>query len=386
MFDLSKLSRGVLLATFGSLLCVGCDIQFTMTDGYSFTYSGEQKEKTEEGDFDESVEKINIENRFGDVKIISAGADEPGWTWQATVWADTEEMAATLLEDMFLEVTTEGSTQVWELVLPESKSDLNGLSSNLTFRVPNAMQVRLKNSHGNVEATDLEGNLDAVNQHGDVKLQNLTGLTKVENSHGNLSAEKIAAADLQLNHGNATIGSAGGDIEFKGSHGNLVADLVEGNLKVEASHWGVEAKNVTDSAEISTTHNRIRLSEVLGNAIIKNEHGDIRATQMMGAVKADNRHGKTEIKSSGDSVSVNSQHGSVEITMTNPEFTDIEVETSHSRIEVSLPSSVSTAIEMETSHGKTLSDFETDDNSSQRVKLINRHGDIRIRKQDESTE
>lgn len=167
--------RGMLFASLVGSLFIGCDISFTMVDGYSFDFTGQKTEKTESGSFSEGVQEIEVENKFGDIKVRRVGDDEPGWSWDAAVWADSEEMSAALLEDMFLDIQTADGKQVWKLILPDSKSDLNGASSNLTFRVPAGMQVRLVNSHGNLDVAGFDGRLDAENSHGSVSLLDLSG-------------------------------------------------------------------------------------------------------------------------------------------------------------------------------------------------------------------
>lgn len=372
--------RALLIATLVSSLFVGCDINFTMIDGYSFDYSGPKSEKTESGSFDESVQEIEVENKFGDIKVTLATDEEPGWSWNAAVWADTEELSAVLLEDIFLDIQTVDGKQIWKLVLPESKADLNGVKSNLTFRVPAGMQVNLQNSHGNLDISKLDGKLDANNRHGDVSLLGLSGENSIENAHGNLSATDVTNANLALHHGNINIAAAKGKIHFDGSHGNVVAEDIDGDLVIEASHMGVEVSRVTQAANISSNHNDIKVTGVVGDATIDNQHGDIEAGEMIGNVTASNAHGDTVIKTSGDKVEVNSRHGAIEIEIENPEFQSILAETSHDDVKLWLPASVNASIDTSTTHGDTESDFESDAESSQNVSIKTQHGDIEIMK------
>ena len=228
---------GVLLFSMIGGLFIGCDVNFTMVDGYTFDFTGEKSEKSESGSLGEGVQVIEVENRFGDIKVTLAASEDPGWSWDAAVWGDSAEISAALLEDTFLDIQTVDGKQVWKLMLPEAKRDLNGVASNLQFRVPNGMQVRLLNSHGNLDISGLDGTLDAENSHGDVSLLDLSGDCSVENSHGNLSAKNIAAAMLKVTHGNANIESAAGNVQFEGAHGDVVAEDIDGDLSINTSIW-----------------------------------------------------------------------------------------------------------------------------------------------------
>jgi hypothetical protein len=372
--------RALLFASLVSSLFIGCDINFTMVDGYSFDFTGQKTEKTESGSFDDGVQEIEVENKFGDIKVTLATDDEPGWSWDAAVWADSEELSAVLLEDTFLDIQTIDGKQIWKLVLPESKSDLNGVTSNLTFRVPAGMQVNLQNSHGNLDISKLDGKLDARNRHGDVALLGLSGESSIENSHGNLSANDVTDAKLTLHHGNVNIASAQGKIHFEGSHGSVVAEDIEGDLVIEASHMGVEVSRVTQAANISSNHNNIKVSGVVGDATIDNQHGDIVAKEMIGNIFVSNAYGDTVISTSAETVEVHSRYGAIEIEIENPEFRSILAETSHEDVKLWLPASVTASIDTSTTHGDTESEFESDAESSQNVSVKTQHGDIEIMK------
>jgi hypothetical protein len=371
----SLILLGLLLLSTGG----GCDFRLTMVDGYRFTYEGIQKQKRERNQFESGMKKLQVENRFGNVNVVPAGESGASWVWEAQVWADDEMAAATLLEELIIESTIEGESQTMRLVLPASKAELNGVSSDLILRVPRTVQVAIKNSHGIVEASDLSSELTIDHSHGDVVLTNLSGSCTVENSHGNLSAKQIGVANLKVSHGNTSVDSGTGNIEFVGSHGNFVADLIEGTLVVVGNHCGIEAKRITQSANIKTDHNQIRLENVAGDATIENAHGQILATGLLGGVTASNRHGRTEIHAQNGAVSVDSRHGEIRIEMAGTGFSSIDARTSHAAINLVLPSSVNALIDMTTDHGRTSSEIESDASSSQKISLRNAHGDIRIK-------
>ena len=374
--------RDLLLFSLIGGLFIGCDVNFTMVDGYSFDFTGQKSEKSESGAFHEGIQEIEVENRFGDIKVILAANEEPGWSWDAAVWGDSAELSAALLEDTFLDIQTVNGKQIWKLMLPEAKRDLNGVSSNLMFRVPAGMRVRLQNSHGNLDISGLDGTLDAENSHGSVSLLGLSGNCSVENSHGNLSAKNIAAATLKVFHGNTSIGSAVGNVRFEGAHGDVVAEDIDGDLLINVSHMGVEVSRVTQAAKIITTHNQVKVDHVAGELSIENQHGDIEATEIVGNVILSNAHGNTKVSTSGDIIDLKSQHGSLDIDIENPNFQSIQAETSFDDISLGLPTGVRASINMTTTHGETDSELESDSDSSQSVVLFSRHGDIRIRTRD----
>ena len=362
-------------------LLTGCEVNFRSFDGYSFDFTGSKKEKHETGKLDDGIKRIEVENRFGDLKLVPATDDETGWSWDATCWADSDEMAQTQLDDMFLDIETIGETQSWKLVMPESSRDLNGVKSDLTIRVPAGLQVKLLNAHGNLEAVGIDSDLTAENSHGDISLSELTGKGAVKLSHGNFTATKITDLKLTVNHGNSKIESATGAVLFDGSHGDFVASHVDGDLTIQASHTGIEVDHLSKSAKLQTTHNSIVASELLGNVEIENSHGEIRVSDSSGNLKTTNHHGATKIAAAGESITVWSEFGRVEIAVIGSDFQTIRAETTHSDLVLTLPESTEANLAIDISHGAEKSDLASVANSPRRISLKNSFGDIEIKKQ-----
>jgi hypothetical protein len=355
-----------LLAAVG-LAFSGCNLNFSMVDGYMFTNTGQTAQSTEEGKFSEGINAIDVVNQFGNVKIELA-VGEPGWKWDSKVWADSQEWADLLIYELAMDVQTNGQTQTLHVVLPEPTSDLNGIESNLTLMLPPDVKVNLRNSHGNVSAAKIYADVSLENSHGNVDLNELHGIVNAKNSHGDLVANNIGEAKIEVNHGKTDVLSATGDIRIASSHGNITARQISGGLLVDASHAGITVDQVDSYGDFKTTH------------------GDIDASNLRGDVKAQNSHGSTKISTFGENVSVQASHGRIDLSMMSSNFNSIDVETTHESIKLKLPSSANPDIDMETSHGETKSEFGSDSRSSQKVKLRSTHGDIRVTKHESAVE
>lgn len=342
----------------------GCHLNFTMVDGYFFDYTGETAEFQDQGSIDEGVTKIKINNQFGNVKI-SHSIDQPGWTWNSTVWAESQELADQFIQEFVMDVVTDGNTQTWTVLLPESSAELNGVKSNLTLVVPSDVEIQLEN------------------RHGDVDLSELTGPLVAKNSHGNLVANQIAGGSLTVSHGNTTVLMSTGNISIDSSHGDVNVDGIVGELTIDARHSEIRASEVSSKVDVKTTHDNIIVSKLQGDVILNNSHGKITATELEGSVTTKNRHGNTTISTSGNTVSADSSHGNIRVTVTNDAFSSVELETSFGSIELKLPAAANPSIKMDTSFGDTNSEFESMQGSSQSVILKNQHGDIEVKQSNE---
>jgi hypothetical protein len=340
-FDPStKLSS--LILTTAVLTLSGCS--FTINGGYSFNFSGDTAESSEQGVFSDGIEQIEIVNRFGNVDITLAESD-PAWTWESKVWADSQERADAYIKTLSMDVATDGNTQTWTIVLPESSSDLNGVQSNLTLKVPADVEVKLLNAHGNVKVEDVTAKVD------------------LTNSHGNVNASRIANGSVVVRHGDTILKSASGEVSIESAHGNVSTSEMEGKLKVNGSHSSINVDRAQDVALYSS-------------------HGRITATNIHGDVIATNSHASIDITSFGASVSAKAEHGNIDLIAANPDFKSIVAEATHGSIKVAVPESVTPSIDLSTSHGDAKSEIDTNASSSQKVVLKTSHGNIRVTKSD----
>ena len=311
-----------------------------ITGGYSFNFKGDTAETSEQGVFTEGITQIEIDNRFGNVDISLAKGD-PGWTWESKVWADGQELADTLLEELSMDVSTVGDKQTWTIAMPEASSDLNGVQSNLTLKMPADVKVKLTNAHGNVKVENMTANLD------------------LNNSHGNLNASHIVDGSIVVRHGNTNLESATGEVSIDSAHGNVSALTVEGKLTVHGSHSSIKVDGAQD-VELKSSHGKITATNVDGNVVATNSHDSIKITTF------------------GESVTAKSSHGKIDLIIANPDFKSVKAETSHDSIKVALPESVSPSIDMSTSHGNSKSEIGSNDSSPQKVVLKASHGNIRV--------
>ncbi len=331
-----------------SLLATGCNLSFSMVDGYTFDQTGEIAESVDSGSFSAGLTELKVENKFGNIEIATTDG-EPGWSWNKKVWGETQEMADIFLDQVILDVQTNGSTQTMTLVLPEPDSDFNGLDSKLILKVPAGIKTKLINAHGDTAASNLDGDFELESRHGNVSLREMAGSIEAKNAHGDLTAKNTGRAILKVSHGNADISDATGSVEIESSHGTVEAESIAGDVDIEGSHSTLKLTNISGNVSTKTSHAR------------------------------------TKIDTTGQSVIATSSHGNIEVSIANSDFRSIEISTSHANIDLSLPSNSSPNIDMNTTHGSKNSEFESTD-GSQPVKLRSSHGDIRVKKSESAFE
>ena len=294
------------------------------SNGYRFDYQGEKAERSESDTIDEAIRTIEIDNRFGDIRIEST-EEAATWRWTVACWADELELAKAFSEEVQIEVKVEDDRQRWHLVLPDSVPELRGVKSNFTLFVPESMNVVVNNRHGDTEVKGTHGENKIGSSFGDVLLTGLGGSLNASNRHGDL-----------------TISNCDGNIEASNRFGDIVLENLNGNAKISNAHGDIEAYSISNGATI------------------ENSFGEIDARNIDGRVAAKN------------------QHGEINLNLSQSEIESIKATTSHDDIELRLPKDLKPMIVASVQYGEFDNAFEEQEGDAPIIRLGVSHGDVRV--------
>jgi hypothetical protein len=295
--------------------------------GYMFDYQGESASKTKTGVFSQQTKRIEIDNQFGDVHIEAING-EGDWIWTGKCWATEKADAEEFLKQLEMEVTEEGDTQKWTVVMPESNTDLRGVRSDLTIKVHPDVLVVVKNKHGNQN------------------IQAMTGEVTLENAHGNIETVKLA--------GKTSIVNQHGDIVITDHHGRTSVDAKHGKLRVDGAGAALQ---------------------------IHCEHVDVVVSDANGIVDSVVKHGNIDVSCFGTTQSIQLKHGNAKITLANPEFESLSIDAEHGNVNVYLPSSCKPKVQARVEHGSIQNEFENSGAAdAPKVESNSKHGNLKVHK------
>ena len=306
-----------------AVLLTGCDIQ--INGGYTFNRTGETATEDDGGELAENVTSIHVENKFGNVKVSRVSEGEtPSWKWNGKVWGDSQELADALIEQLVLEVKTEGDQQTFTLLMPDSQSGFNGCESILELKI------------------SAESSIDVTNEHGDLEI-----------------------ADV------------GQDAKLSGSFGNLQVKNVEGNLTLISKHSDVRIDGVQGETDAEASFGEMTVDGIQGPAKLENAHGSIEGT-LHGPAEVESSFDKIKLTYDGSSIEVKNKHGDTDLTMATQDFKTIDIENKHGDVSIQLPPGTSATVNMDSSFGDAKSKVSNDDPGDRKITVKNSHGDIEI--------
>ncbi len=202
---------------------------------------------------------INIAH--ADVDIITGNGSEASVV--VTLNSSNSDRARARFEDMKWEVYQEGGAVYVKAESPRSNWSFNGsLNISVLITVPEAFNVELQTSHGDVNLADIQGKVSLLTSHGDVDFGGIKGeRISIQSSHGDISGQSLTSSqvDVETSHADIEIG----EVDAK-------------SFSAATSHANISIKRIVGEADITTSHGSIRVF-LAGNesATLSTEHGDI---------------------------------------------------------------------------------------------------------------
>jgi len=185
------------------------------------------------------------------------------------------------------------------------KNPLNKMRVDYTVSVPSHFNLDVNTAGGNVEVSDIEGNVMARTAGGDVKLGSIVGPVKA--------------------------GTSGGNVILKGGKGD---------------------------ANLQTSGGDIRAGEITGDLVAQTSGGNIFVQKVKGKVNAHTSGGDVKVEEAYGTVTAGTSGGNVMAKLNEQPKGDSELRTSGGNVDLTVAENVALALNAKTSGGTIRSDFE----------------------------
>jgi DUF4097 and DUF4098 domain-containing protein YvlB len=245
---------------------------------------------------------IEVVNGHGWVEVRGGDQQNVVLTFKKVVWRRTEEEAKDVADRLKYTLTTAAD----KLTLATNRDEFRkkNFETGFVLTVPRTMTVRVtnaygivrlegikeatvRNRHGEIFATDIDGPCTLETSYEDVEAQDIRGGCRIINSHGDVRAVSVMG-DIyaETSYARVRIEDAGQKAEVRGS--NVEADLrrVQGAVSVETSYEKVFLSDV-GPAEIGGHHVAVAAENVRGDLDVSTSYEDVRATGVQGRLIVD---------------------------------------------------------------------------------------------------
>jgi hypothetical protein len=341
-----------------------------------------------QGEISGSVKALEVENRFGPVRVVGTDAATGDWSWALTVRTRDEESAREAAAAADLLVRTDDDRLRLALSLPDSDGRWQ-FQSELEIRVPKSLAVRTENRFAPTEIAGIAGDVDALGQNGSVEIREAAGKVRAETSFASLVVRDVGPATLKNRNGKIEVADVEGALEAETSFAALTVEDVRGPVKLRNRNGRVEAARAT-GADITTSFAELAVREIGGDVTLANRNGSISGSAINGSVRAETSFAPLDIAADAPSVVCLNRNGSIQLHGLSGLLTNLQAQTSFARLDVQLPGRLKPIVEARTSHGNIESDFPvllnppsadslaSAEPGAPRVSLKNQNGNIRL--------
>jgi len=322
-------------------------IQDTYNDTAEGSFTLERNQLT-------NVEKIVIDNVMGSVEVVPSDNDQLKLDAQISIATNDREAAEKLIDQII--TVTEGR----ETKIKSSDSVLNRSHSiqhvNIMLWLPKNIEVQISTGFGNVTVKGIENNVTVKQQHSDVELSNIKGNVEVDCSFGRIYIRKIQ-----------------GDAIINNAHGKVDIEEVSGKAQVENSFNSTYAKQIGKDLAVASSHGQVKAEYIGGNVKIKNEFAEVSCSNIEGSVEVFAEHSGVILSHIKGNISAETSFDSLRLTNSSFENADIKASTTYGTIKCD------DEVGLNVRHEDNLEEASTKNGSgSQKIRLINQHGEIRI--------
>jgi DUF4097 and DUF4098 domain-containing protein YvlB len=251
---------------------------------------------------------LKVVNSHGGVEVVGAETDRISLIFEKRVWRRNEEKAKEVADQLHPIITKSDAG----VTITTNRSDLKrrNFETNFLITVPFGLAVDVVNSYGPVKADQVR-EASIKNPHGDVTVTHVQGGALIENSY-----EDIQVSDLKSNctiksgHADISVKEVGGEVNIENSYGKVDLRKVSQRATITSPHTEIWAEDVAGPLEVRNSYEKISLRRV-GASRLEGSHSEIDVETVSGDLEITNSYEPVVLKSVRGNLRINGDHISV---------------------------------------------------------------------------
>lgn len=320
--------------------------------------------------------RIVIDNARGNTRIIAADTEQVSVSGRKTVRALSREEADKANLQTKVDCNTAGSTVT--IMGNQDRADGQRVSTDLEITVPKGASIETRGRYGDVEISDVTGDVTISSDNAGVRLQNLGGRVKIDTRKSDI----IRAVDLK------------GDLELKGRGRDIELENIAGQVTINGSYSGeTTMRKLAKTVRFESAVTDFRVERIPGE--LQLSLASLTANNVVGPMTVRAKSKDVRLTDVSDVIDLNVDNGNVEILQSKLPLAKMDVKVHTGSIEVALPKDGKFTMDASTQRGEITNDFddrlkETSEDRGARlrgslgagpeIKLSTSRGEVTLRK------
>jgi hypothetical protein len=180
-----------------------------------------------------SSDKLNIENSFGSVKVITWDRNEIKVDVAIEVSANTESLAQKMLDRITVTDWKSGNEVSFKTSMKDvnnSNGDKTSMEINYTISMPANNALTVKNEFGATAIPDFRGEVDLTSKFGSLTTGNLSSIKNIHVEFGKAILANITSAPVTIKFSKAVISKLSGAVKLNLEFCSSVRISLDNNL------------------------------------------------------------------------------------------------------------------------------------------------------------
>lgn len=235
---------------------------------------------------------LQILNRHGDIEIQGTEGENISVSFKKVIWRRNEEQAKDISDE--LKMIIDKDEQKLSISTNRSEFKRRRFETHFKISVPASMGIEVKNSYGQVKVSKV-GNADIINSHGEIIASEIDGELAIKNSYEDVKVEKVKAnCQVESKNSDVTIYDVEGDVKIDHRYGKIRLENVSKNVEIEGYHTSIFGQNLNSEVEVVTSYENIILMDV-GPAKITGSQASVELDGVKGQLEITHRYGRVQL-------------------------------------------------------------------------------------------
>jgi DUF4097 and DUF4098 domain-containing protein YvlB len=287
---------------------------------------------------------LHIENSYGLVSVTPGADNEVHVLLRKVVYQDDEAEARRIADQIGLEADPQGTAEADTLTISTNRAKLAGreyrFNTDMEVQVPLGCQIQIRNSFGEVKATDLKGKLDLHTSYRPLEVRNSSGdfiidsrfsESRLINLTGNVRVRARGRVELDTVKGDVVVRNEYSPVKISNVDGTVNVENIQSNIDLEnisksvtvnAPGTQLTAHNLSDSLKAVTSHREAEISKVASNVVLESRYGTVTLRDIKGnlditsdsdRIVAGDIGGSFKVKARGTGIALDGARGPLDI-------------------------------------------------------------------------
>jgi DUF4097 and DUF4098 domain-containing protein YvlB len=281
---------------------------------------------------------LRVVSDRGEVRLVPWDENNIKVSVQKKVIADSQSEA-----DKVNAATKPTITVAGDLVTVSANTSGAGgnhrVTADLQIFLPRKAAAEIATARGTVAVHDRTGDLRISNSHGDVELGGIQGNVSINLRGGSVRAENVH-----------------GDLSVNGRVSDVNVENLQGSVRMTGDYFGTtRLTKIADSVRFQSSRTDMEIAKLDGDLVL--DSGDLRASSLSGPTRVVTRSKDIRLDNFTGNVHIEDNNSDIELTPGKLPLGDIQINNRRGRIQLVLPANASFQLDAHATRGEISSDF-----------------------------